>query len=228
MKKTITILLLTALCITVFTSCDLGGGLVAELLGQINQEHVLVDPSVDHIIQTPPLPPVEQTAPIETAPPMLPEPKVIDFMVESVGEKRDGRVHLQHLVNTNKVNPDSFVMVRGDIDVLVVDGWIGISNVDTVMLGYSVNGENAMLNPSFQKDPDPERKEILYQLGADYLSAYSIELPMDDLKSGMYEITLLFGAYPNEAGHDSERVVTEFFTFKVYKDSAYDDETACG
>jgi hypothetical protein len=41
MKKTITILLLTAICITVFTSCDFGNGLVAELFGEMNGQHVL-------------------------------------------------------------------------------------------------------------------------------------------------------------------------------------------
>ena len=34
MKKTIATLLLTALCLTVLTSCDLSGGLVGELLGE--------------------------------------------------------------------------------------------------------------------------------------------------------------------------------------------------
>ena len=35
MKKTITMLLLTALCVTAFASCDLGNGLVAELFGDV-------------------------------------------------------------------------------------------------------------------------------------------------------------------------------------------------
>ena len=49
MKKTITILLLTALCMTVFTSCDVGNGLVAELFEGIRNEYDYgyVEPPVD-------------------------------------------------------------------------------------------------------------------------------------------------------------------------------------
>ena len=47
MKKTIAILLLTALCMTVLSSCDLGNGLVAELFGEMNED-VLVDPDEEY------------------------------------------------------------------------------------------------------------------------------------------------------------------------------------
>ena len=58
MKKTIAILLLTALCMTVLTSCDLGNGLISELLGEIKDETVgeQIYPTDDYIA-------------IETAPP---------------------------------------------------------------------------------------------------------------------------------------------------------------
>jgi hypothetical protein len=76
MKKTITILLLTAICITVFTSCDLGNGLVAELLGDIKDvpvgEHIY--PTDEYIgIETDILIDIEPVEPpvveIETTPP---------------------------------------------------------------------------------------------------------------------------------------------------------------
>ena len=74
MKKLITMLLLTALCMTVLTSCDLGNGLVAELLGDIKDvpvgEHIYptdeyIPIETDIIMDIPIEPPVE----IETTPP---------------------------------------------------------------------------------------------------------------------------------------------------------------
>ena len=77
MKKLITMLLLTALCMTVFTSCDLGNGLVAEIFGNARDEYdyVLVEPSVDvlesEIVAIDPIAPIEPwgTVEIETMPP---------------------------------------------------------------------------------------------------------------------------------------------------------------
>ena len=75
MKKTIAILLLTALCMTVLTSCDLGNGLVAELLGDIKDvpvgEHIYptdeyIPIETDIIMDIPIEPPVEE---IQTTPP---------------------------------------------------------------------------------------------------------------------------------------------------------------
>ena len=73
MKKTITILLLTALCMTVLTSCDMGNGLVAELLGKIDRadeylyppEDCIEEPIGTEITPGEPIPPVV----IQTAPP---------------------------------------------------------------------------------------------------------------------------------------------------------------
>ena len=73
MKKTITILLLTALCMMVLTSCDTRGGLVAELFGGTDRadEHLypiedcIEEPIGTEITPGEPIPPVE----IQTAPP---------------------------------------------------------------------------------------------------------------------------------------------------------------
>ena len=67
MKKTITMFLLTALCLTVLTSCDLGNGLVAELLEGLHQVNVDVDPVVDVWETDIGAIPIE-TSPIETTP----------------------------------------------------------------------------------------------------------------------------------------------------------------
>ena len=70
MKKTITILLLTALCMTVLTSCDVGNGLVAELMGGINRADEHLYPIEDCIEETEQLwgteiPPIEPMPPVE-------------------------------------------------------------------------------------------------------------------------------------------------------------------
>lgn len=63
MKKTIAMLLLTALCVTFLTSCDFSGGLVGELFGELNQGNVDIDPIVDAWetadVMIDPVPPVE-------------------------------------------------------------------------------------------------------------------------------------------------------------------------
>ena len=69
MKKTITILLLTALCMTLFTSCDIGNGLVAELLGGGNRADEHLYPIDDCIEETEQLWETE-ISPIEPMPPV--------------------------------------------------------------------------------------------------------------------------------------------------------------
>lgn len=73
MKKTITILLLTALCMTVLTSCDLGNGLIAELFGEMNGQDVLEEPPVQNweTVYVEDLTGTIQTwVPVETDPPV--------------------------------------------------------------------------------------------------------------------------------------------------------------
>ena len=70
MKKTIVMLLLTVLCLTVLTSCDLGNGLVAELFGDVKDLTIgeQIYPTDDYIaVETDIMyyPPVEE---IETTP----------------------------------------------------------------------------------------------------------------------------------------------------------------
>lgn len=53
MKKTIAMFIVAALGLTVFASCDLGNGLVSELLGELNREDLLVNPSDDYVVNYP-------------------------------------------------------------------------------------------------------------------------------------------------------------------------------
>ncbi len=75
MKKTITMLLLTVLCMTVLTSCDVGNGLVAELIGDLKEmgNQVIVEPSVgleeSDIVAINPIEPWG-TVEVETTPPV--------------------------------------------------------------------------------------------------------------------------------------------------------------
>ena len=77
MKKIIAMLLLCALCVTFLTSCDLSGGLIGELLAEMNQNNVDIDPIVDALetadVMIDPVPPVEiETVydALETEPPV--------------------------------------------------------------------------------------------------------------------------------------------------------------
>ncbi len=74
MKKMITMLLLTTLCMTVFASCDLGNGLVSELLEELKQGAILEELPVqdwetvyvdDITLSTSTLPPIETMPPVE-------------------------------------------------------------------------------------------------------------------------------------------------------------------
>ena len=82
MKKTLAMLLLSALCVTFLTACDFSGGLIGELLAEQNQNNVDVDPIVDALgtadVIIDPLPPVE----IETIDGWETEPPV-EYTTES-------------------------------------------------------------------------------------------------------------------------------------------------
>ncbi len=247
MKKTITILLLTALCMTVFASCDLSGGLVGELLAEMNKEHVLVDPSVDYYesdvavidpiepwgtVEDPtimPMPPVE----IETTPPYeIPtedytgpyttgEETIEEYWSEDViiqpiepltqikyfavyyinCEYISGCEILTELLYTNDdpwVDPPAVTVEQG-CDSLSVGGILGLTDAHYARFGYSINYDDPYYAEHYQKDPDPELKEIIFKQGADYVSEYQVTIPLAELPAGSYEIKIWYANYNNEA-----------------------------
>ena len=221
MKKTITILLLTAVCITVFTSCSVGSGLVAELLEELGEEDVLVEPSVDHIIQTPPEPWVDQTAPIEVKTPWL-----TDFIITTVeGYNQGGQLRHYEELHANIPEAVSTIRIDGAVQELVINGWIGLAKADYVIFGYSIDGGEPVFSSTFQQDPEALLKDSLYKDGADYVSAFSILVPVGDI-TNTHQITVWYEGHP--IGAESDYLVQrEYFTFRLNRDP-YNDDTACG
>ena len=214
MKKTITILLLTAICITVFTSCDLGNGLVAELLGDIKDapvgEHIYptdeyIPIETDIIMDIEPMPPVE----IETTPPY-------EIMTEgytgpyTTGEDWTYDVTMDIDIAYPDVQADFEIRsvecrysdttefmeaAGGDIfgaEVVLRPEIMSVSFVGTAVLydgsctlGYRV-GEECIFDESF------------WGVGTDSEPEYrelKIEIPADQLTDGYNEVTLIYEFY---------------------------------
>ncbi len=230
MKKTITILLLTALCVTVFTSCDLGNGLVAELFGDIRDEYDYgyVEPPADvYESANVAIDPIEPwgTVEIETAPPMpetteeytveeywsedviieptVPLTQIMYSVVYQVDcEYISGCEIFTESLFTNYnhqwVDPNDVTVEQG-CESLIVSGILGLTNAHYARFGYSINGGTPYYTDAYQRDPDPEIKEQLFNQGADYVSEYQVYIPLADLPAGSYEITVWYANYNNEA-----------------------------
>jgi hypothetical protein len=205
MKKTITILLLTAICITVFTSCDLGNGLVAELLGDIKDvpvgEHIYptdeyIPIETDIIMDIPIEPPVE----IETTPPYEIETwedwtydVTVDIDIAYPDVQADFKIRS---VECNYPDGTEFMeTVGGDIlgaEVVLRPEIMSVGFVGTAVLydgsctlGYRVDHE-CIFDDSFWgvgTDSEPEYREL------------KIEIPADQLTDGYNEISLIYESY---------------------------------
>ena len=196
MKKILIMFLLTALCLTVLTSCDLGNGLVAELFGDLNHEDVLVeDVILDDVILLPP----EQwgTVEVETVP-VEPDidwedytydvtvdigvayPDVLaDFVIHSIACDLPEGTEYMETVNGNVLETE--VGLRYDV--------LSVSFVGTATLyagdcavGYRI-GEECIFDESFWgygTDSEPEYRDL------------RIEIPAEQLADGYNEITLIY------------------------------------
>ena len=208
MKKTITMFLLTALCLTVLTSCDLGNGLVAELLEGLHQVNVDVDPVVDVLETDVDVMPIEPS-PIETTP-------VTEVPVVSVVGSKTYRVSKQNSNGgssgnyANDLSEESGALwLDGHIVYLEVGGTIGLVGTDSAEFGYSINGEQPIWVEDWQRDPNADLKEEYASLGAEYVTGYMIRIDMDDLPDdAYYTITLLYRVGDTQG---------EFCTFEARK-----------
>ena len=227
MKKMMIMLLLTALCMTFLTSCDLGNGLVAELWGDIKDAGVDVDtyPTDDYIaIGTDVVididPPVED---IMTTPPYVVEIETEEYtgpyttdevwwtyeecMTEPVPDAQIGftfrTVECQYGENLKEIPVDEY-MFGGEL-YLPYDA-ISFSFVGTAVLyagectvGYRM--ENAcVLDDSFWgvgTDSIPEYRE------------FRIEIPAELLLDGHNEVTLIY---------EMDREIYEIGTIVVFKE----------
>ena len=88
MKKTIAMLLLTALCMTVLTSCDFGNGLVAELFGNIRDdyEYGYVAPPAEDVYESADVEIDWDTVVLEPPQTEVRSPWVVDYMVNTIDE----------------------------------------------------------------------------------------------------------------------------------------------
>ena len=208
MKKLITMLLLTALCMTVLTSCDFSGGLVGDLLEGLVQENVDVDPVVDVLETDVDVMPIE-TSPIETTP-------VTEVPVVSVVGAKTYRVSKQ---NSNGGSSGNYatdlselsgaLWLDGHIVYLEVGGTIGLVGTDSAEFGYSINGEQPIWVEDWQRDPNADLKEEYESLGAEYVTGYMIRIDMDDLPDDAYYTITLWYRVGDTKG--------EFCTFKARK-----------
>ena len=188
MKKIITMLLFTALCLTVLTSCDLGNGLVAELFGDLNREDVLVeDVILDDVILFPP----EQWGTVE--PDIDWEDYTYDVTVD-IGVAypdvlADFSIHTIEFERPSITESSSFNGTALGTQHAVKYDLISVSFIGTATLyagdctvGYRI-GEECIFNENFWgdgTDSEPEYRHL------------RIEIPADQLTDGYNEITLIY------------------------------------
>ena len=208
MKKTITILLLTALCMTVLTSCDVGNGLVAELMGGINRADEHLYPPED-CIEEPidPIPPVEiqttqnsyvTTEVSTTEPPetgcdcgqcdldISDEPwpthsfSIFTLVAVVNGEQIVGR----YFTSENSHEWNGQADVDDSISALIVRGSWRCPETKAI-LGYSIDGGDVVYDESF----------ITRQLtewtinGTAYINYCDIVIPVSELSVGSHTVT---------------------------------------
>lgn len=191
MKKTLAMLLLSALCMTVLTSCDLGNGLVAELFGELNQEDILVE---DAILVDP-----EQwgTVEVETVPTET-DMNWEDYTYDVTG---DIGVAYPDVLAVFAIHSIACDFPEGTEYMETVDGSVlgtevalrynvlSISLLGTATLyagdctvGYRI-GEECIFDESFWgygTDSEPEYRDL------------RIEIPAEQLAEGYNEITLIY------------------------------------
>ena len=191
MKKTIAMLLLTALCMTVLTSCDLGNGLVAELFGDLNREDVLVeDVILDDVIFLPP----EQWGTVEpdidwedyedytydvTVDIGVAYPDVLaDFSIHTIEFERPSITESSSFNGTALGTQHA---VKYDLISLTFVGMATLYAGDCTV-GYRI-GEECIFDENFWEyctDSEPEYRDL------------RIEIPAEQLTDGYNEITLIY------------------------------------
>ena len=209
MKRIALFFLIACLCCS-FVACDMGNGLVAELLEGLHQVNVDVDPVVDVLETDVDVMPIE-TSPIETTP-------VTEVPVVSVVGSKTYHVSKNYPNGSNSGNSATdlselsyALLLDGHIVYLEVGGTIGFVGTDSVEFGYSINGEQPIWVEDWQRDPNADLKEEYASLGAEYVTGYMIRIDMDDLPDdAYYTITLLYRVGDTQG---------EFCTFEARKDA---------
>ena len=192
MKKLITMLLLTALCMTVLTSCDLGNGLVAELLGDIKDV-----PVGEHIYPTDEYIPIETDIAIDIDPPVsydepacgLPD---IIALENSIIDKIENEFLYDAEVTAYGIDiqkifegTDGIPLKQNQIAIKFsgVVAFTGGSQPD-VEFGYSINGENPVFDASFNTGRTTSNS-FGEAIGV------AIRIPVEEFKDGYNAVELL-------------------------------------
>ena len=207
MKRILAICLLTALCFPVLTSCDIEHGLLAELLEQ--QDEILLpgtdayeQPSMHEEVLIDPVPPVQST-------------RLVDAKVNFLREQYPDTV-LEHVLDYDLDNINGGkIVVQENIQTLSFGGYIGLAGLDYAKFGYRIQDKDPEFSDAFQADPDPQIKQELYEKGSSYVNGFDIQVDMEYLPVGTYEITLLF---------NMQGAVVEFCSFEVYKQATESGE----
>ena len=202
MKKTIAMLLLTALCMTVLTSCDFGNGLVAELFGNIRDdyEYGYVAPPAEDVYESADVEVNWETAVLETEPTAPRSPWVVDYMVNTIDEYGyNGKLRRTQELYSNL--PENLELIKTDegTRTLDINGWIGLADAQYVRLGYSINDNEPVFSEAFQRDPDPLLKENLADRGADCINSFCINISTRELHYYNNTIRIWYEAYPAPA-----------------------------
>ena len=174
MKKTITMFLLTALCLTVLTSCDLGNGLVAELFGN---GHGVIDVDKDVLYE----PPVQAK---KENPKLVKMGYLSITLVTAEGLEKeiasadmlpgwDGTLELEEY-------PDA---------VLIIKGYACYNVSANVTYRYLANMW-AMSGGMDIYPPDEIERKAIGEVDAEYLQGFYIKLPLSDLEKGSNQIWL--------------------------------------
>ncbi len=211
MKKTIVMLLLTALCLTVLTSCDMGNGLVAELLGDFKDIGVQEDiyPTVDYtydigyeteIVVEPDIE-IETEIAVDIWPPDSYDETVSDissligpalYAINLVEYELDGEVETTMFEkNISDALPDGLVLSPESMPSYVgFGGWTAFYTDYAVKFGYNVNGQGIESDESFVVDlPDGIGAQIPNAISN--ASGVLIRVPASALEDGYNEVELI-------------------------------------
>lgn len=222
MKKTIAILLLTALCLTVLTSCDFSGGLVAELFGDIKDV-----PVGEHIYPTDEYIPIETDIIMDIDPPVSydePDCGLPDMIAleNSIIDK----IENEFLYDTEVTayGKDIQKIFEGTDGILLKQNQIAIKfcgsaaftggSQPDVEFGYSINSEDPVFDASFNTG----RKTT--NLFGEAIGVV-IRIPVEEFKDG-YNVVELLAKISNDT---YVNVLSTVMVFKEVPTTHGEDET---
>ncbi len=188
MKKTITILLLTALCMTVFTSCDFGKGLITELFGELNQGGADIDPVVD-VLET-----VEKTVEQTESEPC--DVEVVGQGFLSVSRQYSWSNNAAQLLSDQRLkNWDGNLKIT-DVSnaTLTIVGYVAYNGSDEVEYFCNASswyGDDAITKIEAQKiTPDQDMLDKIGEIQAEHLDVILFSIPYDAIVDRI-DITVL-------------------------------------